>query len=190
MRHVVPFLLVLSLVPCSLGGGGKPEEQPESRIDYEPISTFRNNVLTIDATQRDGTRIRLNTLRDGLGCEGDNEVRRLHVASAFKTFEPEGVELLAHPRDYELHLAPTSFNPDGAFDTDEGVAVTHPQRSKQQVHGGFWGGGISSRRDSAGNPPMVSGIRSASFAEADGRASYFTAIFNVLSEDFRAANAE
>ena len=64
MRHVVPSLLVLSLVPCSLGGGGKPEEQPESRIDYEPISTFRNNVLTIDATQRDGTRIRPNTLRD------------------------------------------------------------------------------------------------------------------------------
>ena len=64
MRHVVPFLLVPSLVPCGAGGCGKPEEQPESRIDYEPISTFTNNVLTIDATQRDGTSLRLNTLRD------------------------------------------------------------------------------------------------------------------------------
>ena len=85
---------------------------------------------------------------------------------------------------------PTSFNPDGAFDTDEGVPVTHPQRSIQQVHGGFWGGGISNRRDSAGNPRMVSGIGGASFSEADGSASYFTAIFNVLSEDVRGPNRE
>ena len=64
MRHLIPFLLVLSLVGCSVGGGSKLEEQPDSRIDYEPISTFTNNVLTIDATQRDGTRIRLNTQPD------------------------------------------------------------------------------------------------------------------------------
>ena len=66
MRHLIPFLLVLSLVGCSVGcgGGSTPEEQPDSRIDYEPISAFRDNVLTIDATQRDGTSIRLNTLRD------------------------------------------------------------------------------------------------------------------------------
>ena len=64
MRHVVPFLSVLSLLACSVGGGGKPEDQRDSRIDYEPISTFMNNVLTIDATQRDGTSLRLNTLRD------------------------------------------------------------------------------------------------------------------------------
>ena len=64
MRHVMPCVLVLSLVACSVGGGGTPEEQPESRIDYEPFSTFENDVLTIDATQGDGTRIRLNTLRD------------------------------------------------------------------------------------------------------------------------------
>ena len=124
------------------------------------------------------------------GCEGDIGVRRLHLASAFKTFEPEAVELLAHPRDHELHLAPTNFTPDGTFDTDEGVTVKHLRRSKQQVHSGFWGGGLSNRRDSPGNPRMVSGFGSASFSEADGSASYFTAIFNVLSEDLRATNPE
>ena len=65
MRQVTPFVLVLSLVACSIGGGGgTPEEQPDSRIDYEPVSTFKNNVLTIDATERDSTGIRLDALRD------------------------------------------------------------------------------------------------------------------------------
>ena len=66
MRHLIHFLLVLSVVGCSAGGGdgSKHEEQPDGRIDYEPISAFSNNVLTIDSMQRDGTRIRLNTLRD------------------------------------------------------------------------------------------------------------------------------
>ena len=130
------------------------------------------------------------TIGGCLACEGDIEVRRLHLASAFKVFEPEAVELLAHPRDYELHLAPAIFNPDDTFEADEDVAVKHPHRSKQQVHSGFWGGGLSNRRDSPGNPCMVSGFASASFSEADGSASYFTAIFNVLSEDLRATNPE
>ena len=335
MRHLIHFLLAFSLVACSVRGrgGSKHEEQPDARIDYEPISAFVDNVLTIDATQRDGTRIRLNTLRDGestapyppdipgysgrswtllkagadstsmgyavvswndddptdylsagrwihfdnqrypdidpfhpdstfyifidgpetdpshqpplpvegtasytggaggrylyrygdhwgdakdkissaefaatialleadftartvggfLGCEGDIEVQRRHLASAFDAFETEPVELLAHPRDYELHLAPTVFNPDGTFETDEGVTVTHPERSIQQVHRGFWGGGLSNRRDSVGNPRMASGFASALFSEADGSTSYFTAIFNGLSDDFRAANPE
>ena len=98
--------------------------------------------------------------------------------------------MLAHPRDYELHLAPTSFNPDGTFETGEGVTVTHPDRTIEKVHHGFWGGGLSNRRDGAANPRMVSGFASALFSEADGSASYFATIFNVLSEDFRAANPE
>ena len=69
------------------------------------------------------------TIGGCLGCERDIEVRRLHLASAFKTFEPEAVELLANPRDHELHLAPTSFNPDGTFEADDGVAVKYPHRS-------------------------------------------------------------
>ena len=141
-------------------------------------------TMTLDADFAAGT------IGGCLGCEGDIEVRRLHLASEFKTVESEAVELLALPRDYELHLAPTRFNPDGAFDTDEGVAVTHPQRSIQQVHGGFWGGGLSNRRDSAGNPRTVSGIGSASFSAADGGASYFTAIFNVLRAHFRPTNPD
>ena len=127
----------------------------------------------------------VGTIGGCLGCEGDIEVQSLHLASAFQAFGPELVELLAHPRDYELHLAPTTFNQDGTFETDEGMTVKHPNRSIQEVHSGFWGGGLSNRRDSTGNPRMVSGFARALFSEADGSASYFAAIFNVLSQDFR-----
>ena len=83
---------------------------------------------------------------------------------------------------------PRASNPDGTFETGEGLTVEHPGRSIEKVHRGFWGGGLSNRRDSAGNPRMVGGFASVLFSEADGSASAFTGIFNALSEDFRAAN--
>ena len=65
MRQLLPFVLVFTLVACSIAGAGGPhEEQPDSRIDYDPISTFKNNVLTLNAMERDSTGIRLDTLRD------------------------------------------------------------------------------------------------------------------------------
>ena len=328
---VIPILLALTMTGCAVGGGGgESVEQEESRIDHEPITTFKNNALTIDATQADGTRVRLNTLRDAestapyppampgysgrawtllktgvdsttmgyalvnwndddptdflsagwwihfggqrypdidpfhpdstaylfidgpetdpkhqpplpaegtasysggagghylykygddwgdakgkisseefaatvtlkadfaagtiegcLGCEGDIEVQRLHLASAFRVLDREPVPLLAHPRDYELHFPAIRFNPDGTFETDEGVTVSHPERAIEEIHHGFWGGGFSNRRDSAGNPRLVNGFGSVLFSEADGSASYFAAIFNALSPDFRAPN--
>jgi len=115
-------------------------------------------------------------------------VQRLHLASAFKAFEREPVALLAHPMDYELRFAPTRFNPGGTFETDEGTTVTHPERSIDRIHRGFWGGGFSNRRDNADNPRLVNGFGNVLFSEADGSASYFATISNALSADFQAPN--
>ena len=128
------------------------------------------------------------TIGGCLGCVGDLVVQRLHLANAFDRFVTEPFDLLAHPKDYEVHFAPTKFNPDGTFETDEGVTVTHPERSIEGVMYGFWGGGFSNRRDGAGNPRLVSGFNFAQFFEQDGSTSSLTAIFNALSGDFRASN--
>lgn len=128
------------------------------------------------------------TIEGCLGCVGDLTVQRLHLASAFDRFETEPVELLAHPKDYEVHFAPTEFKPDGTFQTGEGVTVAHPERTVERIRIGHWGGGFSNYRDGAGNPRLVAGFSQALFIEEDGSASSITAIFNALSEDFRAAN--
>ncbi len=130
------------------------------------------------------------TLEGCLGCVGDLTVQRLHLKSAFDRFVTEPVELLAHPKDYEVRFAPVEFNPDGTFvDLDhESVTVTHPERSIAGVRRGFFGGGLSNRPDSAGNPRLVSGFAGVVFYEEDDSASIISGIFNVLSEDFRAAN--
>ena len=126
------------------------------------------------------------TIEGCLGCEGDLTVQRLHLASAFNRFETEPVALLAHPRDYEVRFAPTEFNPDGTFQTGEGVTVTHPGRSVDRIRTGYWGGGLSNRRDGAGNPRLVAGFNKVTFIEQDGSESTITAIFNALSHEFRA----
>ena len=54
MCHAFPCLRVLSLVACSVGAGGgsKHERQRDSRIAYEPISTFTTTVPTIAGNPR------------------------------------------------------------------------------------------------------------------------------------------
>lgn len=125
------------------------------------------------------------TIEGCLGCVGDLTVLRQHLSSAFDRFVTEPVDLLAHPKDYEIHFAPTEFNPDGAFEAHEGITVTHPERSVAGVHRELWGGSFSNRPDSAGNPRLVNGFGQVLFVEEDGSASLVSAIFNALSEDFR-----
>ncbi len=125
------------------------------------------------------------TIEGCLGCEGDIQVLSLHLANAFERFEMEPVELLAHPKDYEVHFAPTRFNPESTFETNEGVTVMHPERSVEQVPYGFWGGSFSNRRDGEGNPRLVAGFNQVLFYEKDGSASFIVGIFDALSESFR-----
>lgn len=128
------------------------------------------------------------TIEGCLGCAGDITIQRLHLQSAFDRFEAERVELVADPKDYEVHFAPTGFNPDGTFETGEGISVTHPERTITGIRRGFWGGGLSNRRDREGFPRIAVGFNRTLFDEADGSAGYFLSIFNALSEDFRKEN--
>ena len=127
------------------------------------------------------------TLEGCWGCVGDLTVQRQHLVSAFDRIEEEPVELLMSPKDYNVHFAPTKFSPEGIFDTREGVTVTHPERSIERIRFGYLAGGFSNRQDSAGNPRLVNGFGGALFVEEDGSLSIINAIFNALSEDFRAS---
>jgi len=181
-----PSLPAMGTASYSGGAGGRylykygdnwPEDV-KGKVSSEEFA----GVMTLTADFAAGT------IGGCLGCVGDLTVQRLHLTSAFDRFETDPVELLAHPKDYEVHFAPTEFNPDGTFQTGEGVTVTHPERSIAGVRRGHWGGGLSNRPDSAGNPRLVNGFSSVVFLEEDGSASIISGIFNALSEDFRAAN--
>lgn len=125
------------------------------------------------------------TIGGCIGCVGDLKVQRLHLADAYKRFAGDTVPLTFDPKDYEVHLAPTPYRSDGTFETTEGVTVRHPERTVMDVPYAFWGGGFSNRRDSAGNPRLVSGFGQAVFEEEGDAQAIIITIFNALSEDFR-----
>lgn len=157
-------------------GDNYPEE-----VQGEISSVEFEGTMTLTADFAAGT------IGGCLGCEGDLMVQPLHLKSAFDRFVTEPVELLADPKDYKVRFEPVEFNSDGTFANydPESVSVTHPERSVTEIRRGRWGGGLSNRPDSAGNPRLVSGFTSVLFVEEDGSASIFSGIFNALSEDFR-----
>lgn len=157
--------------------GGNWPEGVQGKVSTREIT----GIMTLTADFAAGT------LEGCWGCAGDLAVQRLHLASAFDRIEEEPVELLAHPKDYNVHFAPVKFNPDGTFLTYEGVTVTHPERSIERIRVGYLAGAFSNRQDSAGNPRLVAGFGGAVFAEEDGSASVISGIFNALSEPFRAS---
>ena len=180
-----PSLPAMGTASYSGGAGGQFlykygdnwSEDVQGKISSEEVT----GIMTLTADFAAGT------IEGCLGCVGDLTVQRQHLVSAFDRFEEEPVELLAHPKDYEVHFAPTEFSPEGLFETYEGVTVTHPERSVERIRSGFLAGHFSNRQDSAGNPRLVNGFGGAVFVEEDGSASMINAIFNALSEDFRAS---
>jgi hypothetical protein len=180
-----PSLLAMGTASYSGGAGGQylykygdnwPEDI-QGKVSSEEIT----GIMTLTADFSAGT------IEGCWGCEGDLAVQRLHLASAFNRFEEEPVELLAHPRNYDVHFAPVKFSPEGTFDTREGVTVTHPERSIARIRFGYLAGGFSNRQDDAGNPRLVAGFGGVLFEEEDGSLSYINGIFNALSETFRAS---
>ena len=121
------------------------------------------------------------TIQGCIGCEGDISIRRSHLRAALGWRPGDPPE--AMPTDYDVHLGPTPFNRNGAFQNAD-VRVTQSGRSVTQS-GGQWSGRFSNRSDSAGNPRLVAGSSLAEFEEADGSRGSLQGIFNVLSEPFR-----
>lgn len=121
-----------------------------------------------------------DTVRGCIGCVGDLVTQRAHFG-AFLGRELFDVQGLA--ADYEIHLATAIFREDGMFHRDR-VTVRHPERTVTHSEGD-WGGAVSSRRDTDGNPRLIAGFSGVSFEESDGSEGEFYGSYLGLSESFR-----
>ncbi len=131
-------------------------------------------TLTLTADFEDGT------LKGCIGCVGDLATQRAH----FGVFLGEEVtDAQGIARDYELHLATAIIRENGMFDRDK-VTLKHPERTITQSEG-FWGGALSSRQDTDGNPRLVMGFSGVDYEESDGSRGKFIGSFLALSERFR-----
>ena len=131
-------------------------------------------VLTLTADFADGT------LRGCIGCIGDLATQRAHFG-VFLGRDPRDVQGVA--KDYELHLATAIISEDGRFERYR-VTVRHPDRTVTSFDG-FWGGILSNRQDTDGNPRLVAGINDVDFEESDGSEGRFLGSFLGLSGTFR-----
>ena len=131
-------------------------------------------TITLTADFEDGT------VRGCIGCVGDLVTQRAHFG-AFLGGELVDVQGLA--TDYELHLATAIFREDGMFERDR-VTLRHPERTVT-LSEGSWGGAVSSRQDTVGNPRLIGGFSGVFFEESDGSEGEFFGSFLGLSESFR-----
>ena len=131
-------------------------------------------VLVLNADFADGT------LRGCIGCVGDLVTRRAHFG-VFLGRDPKDVQGLA--KDYELHLATAIIGEDGQF-VRKRLTLTHPERTITSFEG-WWGGALSSRQDTDGNPRLVAGFSGVDFEESDGSEGGFFGSFLGLSNTFQ-----
>ncbi|MDE0332283.1 MAG: hypothetical protein OXL41_10485 [Nitrospinae bacterium] len=129
-------------------------------------------TLTADFTDR--------TLKGCIGCVGDLVTQRGHFG-VFLGEELGDVQGIA--KDYEIHLATAILREDGTFDRDR-VTLKHPERTVTLAEG-YWGGSVSSRQDTDGNPRLVAGFSGLDFEESDGSEGVLVGSFVALSETFR-----
>ena len=131
-------------------------------------------VLTLTADFADGT------VKGCIGCIGDLVTRRAHFG-VFLGRDPGDAQGLA--RNYDLHLATAIIREDGLFERDR-VTVRHPERMIISFEGN-WGGALSSRQDTDGNPRLVAGFNGVEFEESDGSEGQFVGSLLGLSDTFR-----
>ncbi len=152
---------------------------------YEAGSDWGENEGEFVIEEYQGTIVLTADFEDGtlkgcIGCVGDLVTRRGHFG-VFLGQEVSDVQGIA--KDYELHLATAIIREDGMFDRER-VTVKHPERSIT-LSEGFWGGALSSRQDTDGNPRLVAGFSGVYFEESDGSAGELVGSFVALSERFR-----
>ncbi len=118
-----------------------------------------------------------NTIQGCIGCIGDIDTQRLYL---YPLLGWRRGPLDSPPTDFEVHLGPTPFNPDGTFENTD-IRVTHPQRKITQSTG-LWAGQFSNVPDADGNPRLVAGFSDAEFGETDGSGGRFVGIFATLTQ--------
>ncbi len=131
-------------------------------------------TVTLSVDFEDGT------LKGCIGCVGDLVTQRAHFG-VFLGQDVSDVQGIA--KDYELHLATAIIREDGKFDRDR-VTLKHPERNVTLAEG-YWGGSLSSRQDTDGNPRLVAGFNNVYFEESDGSAGSLAGSFVGVSETFR-----
>ncbi len=131
-------------------------------------------VLVLNADFADGT------LRGCIGCVGDLVTRRAHFG-VFLGRDPKDVQGLA--KDYELHLATAIIGEDGLFERGR-LTLRHPERTITSFEG-WWGGALSSRQDTDGNPRLIAGFSGVDFEEGDGSEGSIFGSFLGLSNTFQ-----
>ena len=131
-------------------------------------------MITLTADFEDGT------LKGCIGCVGDLVTQRGHFGAFLgqELLDAQGVA-----KDYELHLATAIIREDGMFERGK-VTLKHPERTITLTEG-YWGGALSSRQDTDGNPRLVAGFSGVYFEESDGSAGELFGSFVALSERFR-----
>ena len=131
-------------------------------------------VLTLAADFAD------RSVKGCIGCVGDLVTQRAHfgVILGEELIDTQGLA-----RDYEIHMATAIIEEDGNFERHR-VTVRHPERTVV-LSQGFWGGTLSNRRDSDGNPRLVAGFNGVEFEESDGSEGQFFGSFLGLSGAFR-----
>ena len=63
------------------------------------------------------------------------------------------------------------------------MTLRHPERTVT-LSDGFWGGALSSRQDTDGNPRLVAGFNNVYFEESDGSLGRLYGSFVALSQTF------
>ena len=121
------------------------------------------------------------TLRGCLGCVGDIEADREHLAYLLGG---DAADTPSPAADYEIRFSPVAYGSGGTFESAFDAAagsVNHPDR-RVTASRAFWGGSFSTVEDADGDPRLIGGFADAEFMEADGSGGFFWGLFNVLSE--------
>lgn len=120
------------------------------------------------------------TLKGCIGCVGDLVTQRGHFGAFLgqELLDAQGIA-----KDYELHLATAIMRENGRF-ARERVTLKHPDRTVT-LSDGSWGGALSSRQDTDGNPRLVAGFNNVYFEENDGSLGRIYGSFVALSERFK-----
>ena len=154
------------LYQYTLGSGWRENEGGFVIDEYQGVLT-----LTADFADR--------TLKGCIGCVGALVTQRAHFGVILGQ---ELIDAQGRAKDYEIHLATAIMREDGQFERDR-VTLRHPDRLVT-LSEGFWGGALSSRQDTDGNPRLVAGFNADYFQESDGSEGEFFGSFLGLSEAF------